>query len=75
MWPSVLSLLSRAAGTAHQGAVQGLTGSLGATASICGLLLGGVLYDAIGPHVFRVSALVTVAVGLVALPLRRRPPV
>ena len=36
MWPTVLSLLSKAAGSASQGAVQGLAGSLGAVASIAG---------------------------------------
>ena len=65
MWPSVLSLLSKAAGTAYQGAVQGLAGSLGAVASIAGLLLGGLLFAFVGARVFWVSAAVTLAVGLV----------
>ena len=41
MWPSVVSLLSKAAGNEHQGSVQGLAGSAGAVASILGLVVGG----------------------------------
>ena len=44
MWPSVLSLLSKRAGSTHQGAVQGIAGSFGSLASIIGLTVGGILY-------------------------------
>ena len=64
MWPSVQSVLSRLAGPIYQGAVQGLAGSLGAAASILGLLLGGVLYTSLGSRVFLVSALVILAVAV-----------
>ena len=64
MWPSILSLLSKAAGTVYQGAVQGLAGSLGASASIAGLLAGGLLFASIGARVFWVSSAVTLLVGL-----------
>lgn len=64
MWPSVVSLLSKAAGHRHQGAVQGLAGSLGAGASILGLLGGGLAFDIVGPRAFLLSAGV---VGLVLL--------
>ena len=67
MWPSVLSLLSKVAGQTYQGAVQGLAGSLGAVASVAGLVLGGLLYTAIGAQVFRLSAAVTLAVALVGI--------
>jgi MFS family permease len=67
MWPSVLSLLSRAAGTIHQGAVQGVAGSLGAVASVTGLILGGMLFATLGPKVFWVSAAVTFTVALVGV--------
>jgi len=58
MWPSLLSLLSKAAGTEAQGAVQGFAGSASAIASILGLLVGGVFYGALGSAVFAMSALV-----------------
>ncbi len=58
MWPSLLSLLSKAAGTEAQGTVQGFAGSASAIASILGLLVGGVLYGALGSAVFAMSALV-----------------
>ena len=67
MWPSVLSLLSQAAGTRYQGAVQGIAGSLGAVASIVGLLLGGMLFTTLGPRVFWVSSVVSLIVGVVGV--------
>jgi MFS family permease len=67
MWPSVLALLSKAAGKRYQGAVQGLAGSMGAVASVTGLILGGVLYAAIGTRVFWLSAAATLVVALVGL--------
>ena len=48
MWPSFMSILSRRAGTVHQGAVQGVAGSFGGLASIVGLIMGGILYDLLG---------------------------
>jgi MFS family permease len=57
MWPSFLSVLARVAGTRHQGAVQGLGSSTGALASIAGLLVGGLLYERIGPATFLLAAL------------------
>lgn len=67
MWPSILSLLSKAAGSVYQGAVQGLAGSLGAVASITGLLAGGLMFETLGPRVFWVSAVVTLVVGVVGV--------
>jgi DHA1 family tetracycline resistance protein-like MFS transporter len=66
MWPSVLSALSNAAGDTYQGAVQGFAGSLGAVASIAGLVVGGIAYATLGPKVFWTSAaiiLVGAAIG------------
>lgn len=56
MWPSVLSLLSKAAGKKYQGTVQGFASSLGSLASILGLVLGGLLYTQIGAMTFLISA-------------------
>ena len=64
MWPSLLSLLSKATGRDTQGAVQGLAGSVTAVASIVGLVAGGLLYDRLGGQVFLVSSAI---VGLVAV--------
>jgi len=66
MWPSVMSLLSKAAGTAHQGAVQGFGASLGAVASIAGLIAAGVLYDVLGAQVFVVAGSIILPVSLIA---------
>ncbi len=56
MWPSVMSILSKRAGTIHQGAVQGVASSFGGLASIIGLIVGGLLYNLIGATTFVISA-------------------
>jgi MFS transporter, DHA1 family, tetracycline resistance protein len=71
MWPSFLSLLSKAAGDRYQGAVQGLGGSVSSLASIVGLLVGGLLYQAAGARVFFGSALIIFLVASLSLALLR----
>ncbi len=66
MWPTFMAVFSRAAGERYQGAVQGLAGSLGAAASILGLLGGGLLYGAIGAGVFLAAACVIALVALLS---------
>jgi DHA1 family tetracycline resistance protein-like MFS transporter len=61
MWPPVVALLSKAAGK-HQGAVQGLTGSVSAAAAIIGLLLAGILYSDLTYWLFILSATLIFAV-------------
>ena len=56
MWPSVMSILSKAAGKKYQGAVQGFAGSVGSLASIIGLIGGGIFYGAFGATTFLISA-------------------
>ena len=65
MWPSVMAMLSNAAGDMHQGAVQGAAGSIGAIASIVGLIAGGMLYTWLGAWVFVLAALVILPVSIV----------
>lgn len=76
MWPSVVSMLSKAAGDRHQGVVQGFASGSGSVASIVGLLLGGSLYARVGATVFLVSAATIFSVFLVFVVLlsRRRLP-
>ena len=69
MWPSFMSILSRRAGTTHQGAVQGLAGSFGGVASIIGLTTGGLLYSLVGATTFLVSAGVIFAVFILSFRL------
>lgn len=64
MWPSFLGLMSRVAGSKHQGAVQGFGSSAGALASVIGLVLGGILYDLIGAQTFLFTG---IGLGIVAL--------
>ncbi len=67
MWSSVMSRLAERAGQVYQGAVQGFASSLGAVASIVGLVAGGLLYNWLGPWVFGGSAITApIAFGLAA---------
>jgi MFS family permease len=75
MWPTFMSVLSRAAGAVLQGAVQGYAQSAGAVASIAGLVAGGVLYGRLGPPVFVLAAATIVtAAALAALGRAAEPP-
>jgi DHA1 family tetracycline resistance protein-like MFS transporter len=69
MWPCVMSILSKRAGTVHQGAVQGIAGSFGGLASIIGLTIGGLLYNLIGAYTFLISATVIFAVFIMSFRL------
>jgi MFS family permease len=74
MWPSVVSMLSKAAGERHQGAVQGFASGLGAAASILGLLTGGILFARLEARIFLVSAATILCVFVLALALWSRSP-
>jgi len=65
MWPSVMAMLANAADDQNQGAVQGAGGSIGAIASIVGLIAGGLLYSWLGAWVFIIAALVILPVSLI----------
>jgi DHA1 family tetracycline resistance protein-like MFS transporter len=54
-WPTLIASLSGYAGE-HQGAVQGLAGSIGAIASILGLLSAGLLFGQLGSDLFVLAA-------------------
>jgi DHA1 family tetracycline resistance protein-like MFS transporter len=56
MWPSFLSILSKTAGNAYQGFIQGVASSFGSLASIVGLIIGGLLYSFIGGFTFLFSS-------------------
>lgn len=73
MWPSFLSVLARAAGPRHQGAVQGLGSAVGAAASIVGLIGGGLLYERVGGGAFLVAAGLIELAFLMSFRLRGRP--
>jgi MFS transporter, DHA1 family, tetracycline resistance protein len=71
MWPSVVSILSKRAGTTHQGAVQGVASSFASLASIIGLTAGGLLYNLLGNTTFLVSAGVIFTVFILSFRLLR----
>ncbi|MDA4848373.1 MFS transporter [Hoeflea poritis] len=72
MWPTFMAMLSRLSGERLQGAVQGLASSMGAAASIAGLIAGGLVYTWAGAWAFLLSALTiaTAAILAAALPGR-----
>ncbi len=67
MWPTFMAVLSKQAGKTYQGAVQGLASSLGAAASIIGLIGGGLLYTWLGAPVFLGAAAIIGAIAAMAL--------
>ncbi len=69
MWPSFLSLLSKAAGKIYQGSVQGFANSMGSLASIIGLIAGGALYANLGEVTFLVAAVVILIVFVLSFRL------
>jgi MFS family permease len=71
MWPSVVSILSKRAGTIHQGAVQGIASSFASLASIIGLIAGGLLYNLLGNTTFLISAGVIFTVFILSFRLLR----
>ncbi|MCQ1535747.1 MFS transporter [Methanosarcina sp. KYL-1] len=56
MWPCILSVLSKFAGTTYQGSVQGFAMSASSLASIIGLLAGGLLYTQFNAISFLIAA-------------------
>jgi hypothetical protein len=71
MWPSIMSILSKRAGTINQGAVQGVASSFSSLASIIGLIVGGLLYNSIGEITFLISAGVIFTVFILSFRLLR----
>ncbi len=71
MWPSLLSLLAKAAGPDVQGVVQGYAGSVAAVASIIGLIVGGLLYRSLDTHVFVISAILILMTFMLGFALPR----
>jgi MFS family permease len=55
MWPSFLSILSNSGTPGIQGTIQGYANSVGSSASILGLIFGGILMGQFGPIVFVIS--------------------
>ena len=71
MWPSIVSILSKHAGSTHQGAVQGIASSFASLASIIGLTAGGLLYNLFGKTTFLISAGVIFTVFILSFRLLR----
>jgi MFS transporter, DHA1 family, tetracycline resistance protein len=71
MWPSLLSILSKRAGTVYQGTVQGVANSFESLASIIGLITGGLLYSLLGATTFLISAGVIFTVFVMSFRLLR----
>jgi MFS family permease len=74
MWPSIMSILSKRAGTVYQGAVQAypdVASSFASLASIIGLTTGGLLYNLIGGTTFLISTVVIFIVFILSFRLLR----
>jgi len=66
MWPSLLSIISKATDSRYQGRIQGIASSCGSLASIIGLLVGGVFYEQLGSHIFLLAAVVIFLVFIIS---------
>lgn len=73
MWPSLVALVAQVGGTRHQGAVQGLAGSVGSLAAVVGLTGGGVAFAWAGTGTFVASAALAFLAGAMAFGLLRLP--
>jgi MFS transporter, DHA1 family, tetracycline resistance protein len=69
MWPSFMSILSKTAGTAYQGFIQGVASSFGSLASVIGLVIGGLLYNLIEGFTFLISAGIVFVVFILSFKL------
>ncbi len=67
MWPSFLSLLSSLGSKNAQGAIQGYGTSMGSIASMCGLVLGGILFEQITTMVFTFGAVLFLLIVLIMI--------
>lgn len=74
MWSSLMSVLSKAAGERMQGAVQGYASSIGAVASIMGLVLGGLLFEIMQRWIFLLAAFAIMCVFAASFNLKSRQP-
>lgn len=70
MWPSVMSILSKAAGKEHQGAVQGVSGGFTSLASIIGLVTGGFMFSFFDADTFLIAASMIYCAFLLCFKLR-----
>jgi len=52
MWPSFMAILGNMGDSEIQGTIMGYGNSMGSAASICGLVMGGLLFNYLGPNVF-----------------------
>jgi MFS transporter, DHA1 family, tetracycline resistance protein len=71
MWPPVMSIFSKRAGTLNQGTVQGVANSFASLASIIGLIMGGLIYNMLGATTFLISAGVIFTVFIMSFRLMK----
>lgn len=72
MWPSFLSILGTFGNETQQGYIQGISSSAGSLASIIGLVIGGLLYTAVGTDTFLIAAAIFVLVFVSSIFLKAR---
>ncbi|MEL6625697.1 MAG: MFS transporter [Bacteroidota bacterium] len=70
MWPSYLSILSTKGDSSKQGLIQGYANSMGSAASICGLIVGSVLFKALGSMLFGVAGIMLMLIFVLAFRLK-----
>lgn len=71
MWPSFIGMLSNLGNGHTQGAIQGFAGGAGSLASIIGLVTGALLYHSHGAHVFFLTSILLIIIGIFSVRLIR----
>ncbi len=64
MWPSFMALLAKTGSKQMQGTIQGYGNSMGSFASMLGLILGGILFEAIATTVFIIGAVIFIVITM-----------
>ena len=57
-YPSLISTISNHSSAENQGAIQGISGSIGSLASIIGLIFGGIFYELLKEAIFYLSGFI-----------------
>ncbi|MEO0898981.1 MAG: MFS transporter [Bacteroidota bacterium] len=70
MWPSFMAILGTKGNKDNQGTIMGYGNSMGSAASICGLVMGGLLFSYVGPVTFWIGGTAMFVIGALSLGLR-----
>ncbi|MCI4667559.1 MAG: MFS transporter [Bacteroidia bacterium] len=71
MWPSFMAILGKMGDPNSRGTIMGYGNSMGSAASICGLVMGGLLFNYLGSQVFFLAGFIMILIFIFAFRLKR----